>query len=192
MVIHTSQPVRSHLCLRSIYKDSSCTDKSCLSACISSILRTYYTWKITESPDISYNMVLMGLWTAAELATGFIISCLPVIPKFFQHMWPKVSRTLSVMSKPRKDSGIASAPVVPTEELQGSSKLKLPKIKNTLASVLSHTGKEDNQTRPEGEYALLAESTGVPRRDAVKELSQMPAARLATRRDDLERRISGT
>ena len=129
----------------------------------------------------------MGLWTDAELASGFIISCLPVIPKFFQHIWPKVSRTLSVMSTYWKDSGIASAPVVPAEEIQGNSKLKLPNIKNTLASVFSHTETEDNQTQLEGEYAILSEEIGVPRRDAVRELSQMPAARLGTTRDDLEK-----
>lgn len=60
-------------------------------ACISSILRLYYTWKIVASPDVTYHMVQMGLWTYAELAIGVIISCLPVIPKFFQHVGPRVS-----------------------------------------------------------------------------------------------------
>ena len=64
------------------------------SACVSSILRTYYTWKMATSPDITYHMVQMGLWTYAELATGVIISCLPVIPKFFQHVCPGISASI--------------------------------------------------------------------------------------------------
>ena len=193
MAIHTSQLGRSHVCPRSIYKDSSRTDSSYLSACISSILRTYYTWKIVDSPDISYNMAPMGLWTFAELATGFIISCLPVIPKFFQHIWPKVSRALSVMSKSRKDSGIASASTVPADEPQGNLKIKLPSFKHTFASVFSYTEKEDDQelhdyqTQPKGEYAIFPEQMAIPRRDAARELSEMPGARVATARDDLEK-----
>ena len=143
------------------------------------------------SPDLSYNIIPMGLWTFAELATGFIISCLPVIPKFFQHIYPRVSRALSVISKSRKDSGIESAPAVPAEEPERSSGIKLPSFKKSFASVFSHTEKEDDQTQPEREYAILSEEIIVPRREAARELSQMPAARLATRRDDLERRMSG-
>ena len=102
-------------------------------------------------------------------------------------MWPKVSRAISVVSKSRKDSGIALAPVVPAEELQGNLKLKLPSFKNTFTSVVSHTEKEDDQTQPEGEYAILSEEMAVPGRDAARELSQMPAARLGATRDDLEK-----
>ena len=91
------------------------------------------------------------------------------------------------MSTYWKDSGIASAPVVPAEEIQGNSKLKLPNIKNTLVSAFSHTEKEDKQTQSEGEYAILSEEIGEPRRDTVRELSQMPATRLGTARDDLEK-----
>ena len=175
------------MCFCSNYKRSSRTDTSCPSACISSIYRTYYTWKIAKSPDISYNVVPMGLWTFAELATGFIISCLPVIPKFFQHMWPKVSRALSIMSKSRDDSGSASAPAVPADELQRDRKLQLPSLKQTFTSVFSQTEKEDDQ---DAEYAILPEEMAAPRRDAGRQLSQMPAVRLATRRDDLENRNS--
>ena len=69
------------------------------SACISSTLRTYYTWKIVTSPDVTYHMVQMGLWTYAELATGVIVSCLPVIPKFFQHVGPRILATIFSQGK---------------------------------------------------------------------------------------------
>ena len=167
-----------------------------LSACISSILRTYYTWKIAGSPDTSYNMVPVGLWAAAELATGFIISCLPVIPKFFQHMWPKVSRALSVISNFRKDSKIVSTPSVPVEEPPRSPKLKLPSFKHTFTSIFSYTEKEDDVqelhdslTLPKMDHAILPEQTAVPRPDAAaKGLSpRFPAAGAGTVRDDLEK-----
>ena len=50
---------------------------------------------MATSPDITYHMVQMGLCTFAELATGVIISCLPVIPKFFQHVYPRISASIS-------------------------------------------------------------------------------------------------
>ena len=91
------------------------------------------------------------------------------------------------MSKSRDDSGSASAAAVPADELQRDRKLKLPSLKQTFPSVFSQTEKEDDQ---DAEYAILPEDMAVPRRDAGRELSQMPAASLATRRDDLENRNS--
>ncbi len=44
-------------------------------------------------------MVQMGLWTYAELATGVVVSCLPVIPKFFQHIGPRISATIFNQAK---------------------------------------------------------------------------------------------
>ncbi|KAL9636600.1 MAG: hypothetical protein Q9204_002196 [Flavoplaca sp. TL-2023a] len=32
----------------------------------------------------------MGLWTWAELTAGILVSCLPIAPRFFQHIGPKV------------------------------------------------------------------------------------------------------
>ncbi|KAF7513246.1 hypothetical protein GJ744_010642 [Endocarpon pusillum] len=58
-------------------------------ACVTSILRTYYTWKIVKSPEVSYNFAIMGYWTIAEITTGIVVSCLPVMPKFFHHYTSK-------------------------------------------------------------------------------------------------------
>ncbi|CAD6593760.1 MAG: hypothetical protein ASARMPRED_007916 [Alectoria sarmentosa] len=157
-------------------------------ACITSILRTYYTWKIVQSPDITYNMVRMGMWTYAELSTGIVISCLPVIPKFFQHVGPKISSVFTMRSKYTKNSGNESASGTPSGKIQ-PEKFKLPSFKTSFSSVISNTEKDTDhelysqQSLPKGEYAMLHEETALPSR----ELSQMPAARLATTRDDLER-----
>lgn len=165
---------------------------SCPSACITSILRTYYTWKIVQSPDISYNMVPMGMWTYAELSTGIVISCLPVIPKFFQHIGPKVSSALTFRSRPTKDSGVGSESAASSDKVR-AEKLKLPSFKHTFASVVSRTEKEDDhelyseQTLSKGEYAMLHDGPAAPRRFVTSEIIQMPAAKVATTRDDLER-----
>ncbi len=79
------------------------------SACVTSVLRTYYTWKVVNEPDVSYNIVVMGLWTLAEVATGVIVSCLPVLPRFFRDIGPKVHRAFSIGSKLSLLLGSASA-----------------------------------------------------------------------------------
>ena len=79
------------------------------SACVTSVLRTYYTWKVVTEPDVSYNIVVMGLWTLAEVATGVIVSCLPVLPRFFRDIGPKVYRAFSIGSKLSLLLGSASA-----------------------------------------------------------------------------------
>ena len=81
------------------------------SACVTSILRTYYTWKVVKGSDVSYNIIVMGLWTLAEIATGIIVSCLPVLPRFFRHAGPKVLQAFSVPTKSSSSSGCASTRV---------------------------------------------------------------------------------
>ena len=63
---------------------------------------------MTES-DASYNLVVMGLWTLAEVATGVIVSCLPVLPRFFRDTGPKVRRAFSVGAKLSSSLDSASA-----------------------------------------------------------------------------------
>lgn len=163
-----------------------------ISACITSILRTYYTWKIAQSPDISYNVVRMGLWTSAEFTTGIIISCFPVIPKFFQHIGPKVSSALILRSKVMKNSSRESASAPPSDKPR-AERLKLPSFKHTFTSIFSNAETDDGyelysqQVLPKAEHVQLHEETAMPRRDATRESNQRPAAKVATTRHDLER-----
>ena len=133
----------------------------------------------------------MGMWTYAELSTGIVISCLPVIPRFFQHIGPKLSSAFTLRSKYTKDFGIEAASTTPSDKFR-TEKLKLPSFKHTFTSVVS-TAKKDNdheldsqQSLPKGEYVKLREDAAFPRRNASKDITPMPAARLATARDDLE------
>ena len=137
-------------------------------------------------------MVPMGMWTYAELSTGIVISCLPVIPKFFQHIGPKVSSALTLRSKSTKHSGNGSESAAPSDKVR-AEKLKLPSFKHTFASVVSSTEKDDDhelysqQSLPKGEYVMLQEEMAIPRHFVTSEVIQMPAAKIATTRDDLER-----
>ena len=136
-------------------------------------------------------MVPMGMWTYAELSTGIVISCLPVIPKFFQHVGPKLSSALTLRSKSTKDSRNESASAAPSDKVR-AEKLKLPSFKHTFASVAPNTQKDDlemydQETLPKGEYVQLDGETALPRRDSTRDLIQMATAKLATTRDDLER-----
>lgn len=73
-------------------------------------------------------------------------------------------------------------------------KLKLPSFKHSFASVVASDAEEKDVDRelyeqlpvPKREYLLLREEQAMPR-NATGELSQMPRAKLATVRDDLER-----
>ncbi|KAL9131152.1 MAG: hypothetical protein Q9217_000853 [Psora testacea] len=59
-------------------------------ACITSILRTYYTFKIIQSPDVGHNVIVMGLWIWAEITCGIVIACLPTMPRFFRDTTSKI------------------------------------------------------------------------------------------------------
>lgn len=63
-------------------------------------MRTYYTWELALSPDVTHNLALMGLWTYAEIAIGIIISCTPIFPRFYQEFGPKIYAVLSFGSMP--------------------------------------------------------------------------------------------
>jgi len=65
------------------------------SACAISILGTYYRRVVENSHDQSYDLVVFGQWTEAEVIVGFVLSCVPIMPKFFQHVGPKLYATLS-------------------------------------------------------------------------------------------------
>lgn len=63
-------------------------------------MRTYYTWELGLSQDVTYNLGLMGLWTYAEISIGIVISCTPIFPRFYQEFGPKIYAVLSFGSMP--------------------------------------------------------------------------------------------
>ncbi|KAF2179435.1 hypothetical protein K469DRAFT_641330 [Zopfia rhizophila CBS 207.26] len=51
-------------------------------ACLSAVLRLYYSVKLSKTEDISYVGSMMGAMSLPELGFGFLVACLPVTPKF--------------------------------------------------------------------------------------------------------------
>lgn len=51
-----------------------------------------------HSPDVSYNLTIVALWTWGEIRAGTLICCLPVTSQFFKHYNSKI-RLLSRGSK---------------------------------------------------------------------------------------------
>ena len=141
-------------------------------------------------------MVPMGMWTYAELSTGIVISCLPVIPKFFQHVGPRLSSALNFGSKSTKCSGGdgAASAAKHSENVPAAEKLRLPSFKHTFASVVASDAAEnhddceldDEESRSQKMYFKLREDSEQGR-DGTGELGGMTQAKYATVRDDLER-----
>lgn len=158
------------------------------SACISSILRTYYTWRIVTSPDVTYHMVQMGLWTYAELATGVIISCLPVIPKFFQYIGPRIASTISNQASLSRTHKQQLSPRAAPAHKGGACGSVLPfwtkhsgsgrsETLGVASSHRAHLTKED----------YIAEGVDITRSqdNAPHELGELPLARPAKTRSNL-------
>ncbi|TVY39056.1 Satratoxin biosynthesis SC1 cluster protein [Lachnellula occidentalis] len=72
-----------------------------LLACISSVIRLVYSILLFKTEDRTYAFVPTGLWSTAEVSIGFICSCLPVLPKFFQVMGKKLVTNNSITTPSR-------------------------------------------------------------------------------------------
>jgi hypothetical protein len=75
------------------------TDTS--SACISSIMRLYYSYEVERIGDITYSIAIMGNWTYAEIASCIICACLHVFPRFFQTLGKRWEINIGNPSKSR-------------------------------------------------------------------------------------------
>ena len=100
-------------------------------------MRTYYTSVLLTSPDVSWYVALVGCWTAAEMAAGILVCCLPVAPRFFSFLNPKIKSAFSSLRKTVSFSGGGSS-----RTKLGSHEINtLPKAKdsNELSSVETQT-----------------------------------------------------
>lgn len=130
-----------------------------------------------RSPDISYNVIVIGLWSWAEMTTGVIISCLPAMPRFFQHVGPKVYSAF--YGEPILPSGSKSDP----RSTQGQTKnfqraLSKPKGSDIYSS----------QNHRKDEYVALSELDMAPlREDRTSDWLPTQNNGIVTSRDELEK-----
>jgi len=115
---------------------------------VASILRTNYNLKLYKSEDVSYNLGIMGLWTYAEIAIGIIVSCLPVLPKFFQHFGPKFQWFLLPKDKIDTKSRSISLFRSPTAKARSSSKNSTPLANHTQGMGTSDMWKDSGTPKP--------------------------------------------
>ena len=158
---------------------------------MTSVLRTYYTFRIVQSPDVSYNVIIMGLWTWAEITSGILISCLPVMPKFFHSVGSKIHGTFSSSSKPRSKLLQNSQPTDNKKKMGVSIPFTRPFDKSSGSSGHTEVIGDpcSQQIRHKGEYITLdefdvatsGEDPNNGRRSVLREEEGT-----ATRREDLE------
>lgn len=71
------------------------------SACFSALIRLYYSVRLSNSKDVTYNVALLGLWSLPEMASGFLAICLTVSPRFFQSLKHVARPSLISIPRPR-------------------------------------------------------------------------------------------
>lgn len=130
----------------------------------------------------------MGLWGWAELAIGIIVGCLPIMPKFFQHVGPKVFKTLSFGSQNK---------ISPVQGLKDTNKqAKANAFTKTQRPFARYIGPSvsDSLTDPYSPQTQLHDDclslnkleSSLPQVFIANETIQRPGVIVATRRDDLE------
>ena len=155
---------------------------------MTSILRTYYSFKVPKSSDRTYNLELMGLWSWAELTIGIIVGCLPVLPKFIRHVGAKVSSTFSFTSKDGVSATHGLINNIQPPKANAFTEVPRPFAEHVGSSISeSSTDTYSPQARLHEEYltsdkydsrSLSAITTHKP--------THPPSVVIATRRDDLE------
>ena len=125
-------------------------------ACITSILRLTYTRKIIDSEDFTYNICLMGLWAFAEISIGIIVACLPLVPRFFQFLGPKMAG--SFLFKSFSETKIEFKP----ESTGRNESINVPTKFQQPLTMSNASGAWDNpsgqRAHPDGEYSTLYET----------------------------------
>ncbi len=133
-------------------------------------------------------MAQMGFWSYAELATGVIISCLPVIPKFFQHVGPRISATIFSQAKFSGDYKRQLSHRAASTPKEGACGFVLPfwtKDPNSDRSETLSIASSHRAYLNKGNY--ISEEFENPRseKNASHELGELPMARPAKIRNNL-------
>ena len=142
-------------------------------------MRTYSSWRFVESSDKSYECGRFGLWGNAELAVGIITGCLPTMPRFVQHVGPKLHSAFS-----------GTRSMLASNASKTSTSTTLSKIKGSFSkhSVGLGTSRVDTPpyaSQPHGDYCMLDEF-GASQHQGNRDPPMIPGGGAATRRDDLE------
>ena len=141
------------------------------SACVTSVLRTYYVSKVQRSTDNSYNLLIQGLVSLVEMTAGILISCMPLVPNFCRHVSSKLSHITGSTAVDRPSMSV--------------SRKQLSKDDRAGSGILET--ETNSQTVHEGEYVSLDDfDLG----SSIQHPKEWPQSELddgrATRRQDIE------
>jgi hypothetical protein len=128
----------------------------------------------------------MGLWTWAEITTGIIVSCLPVIPKFLQHFGPKFYQTLFSSFGSKSETEPGSTDVKNKIEVSVHFDQRLDEYNGGNASLETRCGSNSPYAQQRREYIIPDEFLAPSETDPTGERLQAPTQVRATRRKDLE------
>ena len=158
------------------------------SACITSVVRLYYSIKLTRSVDVAYRVTFIGYWTIAEVAMGIICSCLPIMPKLIQHLRVKASAKFSSFDSGSYVGGVSLRSLF--KRSKSSQTASVASKGNTLDGSwdLGRHHSLPNQTR--GEYYTLEDrETALPKhKDVNNEVNSKPIHLELTTHEDFEAR----
>ena len=159
-----------------------------LSACVTSIMRSYAAWQVVRLDDTSYFLTKMGIWSWGEISAGILVSCFPVIPRFFQHFGPKAFAMFPSTFRSRAISGQKSGSTRVASKLEGFSKFRQHLSKRGGGDSIPQTWKDpyNTQTPLDGDYITLDDLDKASLR-RVDPLARIPVDGLGTKQDDLER-----
>ena len=134
-----------------------------------------YSLKLTKTQDFTYEVNLVGLWALIEVYIGYIVSCLPQSPRFFQFIGPKISSSFTRLAS----SG---------NRTKGSTAQSHLRKASSISKQLLY---EDGTGRP-AEYINLEGQASKPteKSTANDTISSIYDGYLG-RRDDVERGIGG-
>ena len=151
---------------------------------MTSVLRSYYTWRAVEGQDQSWELLPMGLWTWAEIAVGIIVGCLPTLPRFFQHIGTKVHRNTHGPGTGGASSAVA---VSPNANVLVSVKRSFAKYGAGRTVTDSWNDSYMPRTQHLDEYLVLDEFDAAPLQEHYPNASAgQPGQGIATAREDLE------
>jgi hypothetical protein len=88
-----------------------------ISACVTSAVRIYYNVLLRETQtDVTHQLGILSFWGTAQIPAGFLIICLPSVPKTINYIRAKPWCTKLQMS-------LRSMLQVPTESVRASTRI---------------------------------------------------------------------
>ncbi|XXG96265.1 hypothetical protein Hte_002546 [Hypoxylon texense] len=86
-------------------------------ACVTSAVRVYYNVRLWQNQtDITYQLACMSFWGTAQVPAGFLVTCLPSVPKVLNHT-RAMSRITGLETSPRSIFRVSKKKVQSTTQI---------------------------------------------------------------------------